>query len=117
VAVVTRRPVDYKRILQLRAEGVSMRGIADVVGCARNTVAAVGAAADLEGIVWADVAGLDSGAVRRLVLPERPLKDPGRVEPDFEAIHKDLARTGVTLLVWWTEYAARCRDEGSVAYR
>ena len=29
--------VDYKRILQLRAEGVSQRGIADALGCSRNT--------------------------------------------------------------------------------
>jgi len=32
--------VDYKRILRLRAEGVSQRGIADVMGCSRNTVSA-----------------------------------------------------------------------------
>ena len=33
--------VDYKQILRLRAEGVSQRGIADVLGCSRNTVTAV----------------------------------------------------------------------------
>ena len=33
--------VDYKQILRLRAEGVSQRGIADALGCSRNTVAAV----------------------------------------------------------------------------
>ena len=35
----------YKRILRLRAEGVSQRGIADVMGCSRNTVPAVFTAA------------------------------------------------------------------------
>lgn len=42
--------VDYKRILRLRAEGVSQRGIADVMGCSRNTVSAVFTAADAAGI-------------------------------------------------------------------
>jgi hypothetical protein len=42
--------VDYKQILRLRAEGVSQRGIADVLGCSRNTVAAVFAAATAAGI-------------------------------------------------------------------
>ena len=28
--------VDFKEVLRLRAEGVSQRGIADVLGCSRN---------------------------------------------------------------------------------
>ena len=42
--------VDYKQILRLRAEGVSQRGIADALGCSRNTIAAVFAAANAAGI-------------------------------------------------------------------
>ena len=42
--------VDYKKILLLYAGGVSQRGIADVLGCSRNTVAAVVAAADAKSI-------------------------------------------------------------------
>ena len=38
--------VDYKQILRLRAEGVSQRGIADALGCSRNAIAAVFAAAN-----------------------------------------------------------------------
>jgi transcriptional regulator with XRE-family HTH domain len=50
--------VDYKRILRLRAEGVSQRGIADVMGCSRNTVAAVFTAANAAGIGFDQVADL-----------------------------------------------------------
>ena len=50
--------VDYKQILRLRAEGVSQRGIADVLGCSRNTVAAVFAAASAAGIGFGEVADL-----------------------------------------------------------
>ena len=50
--------VDYKRILQLRAEGVSQRGIADALGCSRNTVAGAFAAADSAGVGFGQVADL-----------------------------------------------------------
>jgi transcriptional regulator len=49
--------VDYKQILRLRAEGVSQRGIADVLGCSRNTVAAVFAAANAAGVGFGEVGG------------------------------------------------------------
>ena len=42
--------VDCKGVLRLRAEGVSQRGIADVLGCSRNTVAAIFAAASSTGV-------------------------------------------------------------------
>ena len=58
--------VDYKRILQLRAEGVSQRGIADALGCSRNTVAAVFAAANAAGVGFEQVADLGADEVRTL---------------------------------------------------
>ena len=50
--------VGCKQILRLRAEGVSQRGIADVLGCSRNTVAAVFAAANAAGVGFGEVADL-----------------------------------------------------------
>lgn len=60
--------VDYKQILRLRAEGVSQRGIADVLGCSRNTVAAVFAAATTAGVGFGEVAELGADEVRKLLL-------------------------------------------------
>jgi transposase len=109
--------VDYKRILRLRAEGVSQRGIADVLGCSRNTVASVFAAADAAGFGFAQVADLAADEVRRLLLPEPVKADSDRVAPDFEHVHRELARPGVTLLLLWNEYVASCRAAGGVPYR
>ena len=58
--------VDYKQILRLRAEGVSQRGIAEVLGCSRNTVAAVFAAGHRR---------------RRLVRALAPDQEPGKQHP------------------------------------
>ena len=109
--------VDYKQILRLRAEGVSQRGIADVLGCSRNTVAGVFTAATAAGVGFGEVADLAADEVRRLLLGEPARPDSDRVTPDFEHVHRELGRPSVTLLLVWNEYVAACRESGGVAYR
>lgn len=109
--------VDYKQTLRLRAEGVSQRGIADVLGCSRNTVAAVFAAASAAGIGFGEVADLAADEVRHLLLPEPVRAVSDRVAPDFEHVHREMARPSVTLLLLWNEYVAGCRAGGGVPYR
>lgn len=95
-------------------EGVSQRGIADVLGCSRNTVAAVFVAANAAGIGLEEVADLAADEVRRLLLPEASKPESDRVAPDFEHVHRELARPSVTLLLLWNEYVADCRTSGGV---
>lgn len=109
--------VDYKQILRLRAEGISQRGIADVMGCSRNTVAAVFAAAAAAGVEFGQVAGLGSEEVRELLLPKPVRAASDRAVPDFEHVHRELARPSVTLLLVWNEYVAACRQAGQVPYQ
>ncbi|MBS4727450.1 helix-turn-helix domain-containing protein [Mycobacterium sp. SM1] len=89
--------VDYKQILRLCAEGVSQRGIADVLGCSRNTVAAVFSAASAAGVGFGEVTDLAADEVRRLLLGEPARPDSDRVVPDFEHVHRELGRPSVTL--------------------
>jgi transposase len=109
--------VDYRQILRLRAEGVSQRGIADVLGCSRNTVAAVFAAATAAGVGFGEVADLAADEVRHLLLPEPARPESDRVTPDFEHVHRELGRPSVTLLLLWNEYVATCRESDGVPYR
>jgi transposase len=39
------------------------------------------------------------------------------VAPDFEKIHRELARRSVTLVLLWNEYVANCRASGGVPYQ
>lgn len=109
--------VDYKQILRLRAEGVSQRGIADALGCSRNTVAAVFAAANTAGVGFGQVADLGADEVRNQLLPEAVKPGSDRAVPDFEHVHRELARPSVTLLLLWNEYVAKCRATGEVPYQ
>jgi transposase len=109
--------VDYKQILRLRAEDVSQRGIADVLGCSRNTVAAVVTAANAAGVGFEQVADLSPQEVRGMLLPEPTATVSDRAVPDFEHVHRELGRSGVTLLLLWNEYVAGCRETNHVPYQ
>jgi transposase len=87
------------------------------LGCSRNTVERVLAAAADKGVTAGSVTDLDSGAVRDLLLGERPARVGVHTGPDFEWVHRQLARPGVTLQLLWGEYAEKVRAEGGVAYR
>lgn len=109
--------VDYKQILRLRAEDVSQRGIAEVLGCSRNTVAAVVTAANAAGVGYEQVGEMSSEEVRALLLPAPSATVSDRAVPDFTHVHRELGRSGVTLLLLWNEYVASCRASGQVPYQ
>ena len=107
--------VDYKKILQLEAAGVSQRGIADVLSCSRNTVAVVVSTARTRGVVYGDIAGMEPAQVRALLTSETE-RVSDRVAPDLAEVHRELARPNVTLQLLWGEYAVRVRDQGGIPY-
>lgn len=107
--------VDYKRILQLDALGVSQRGIAEAVPCSRNTVSVVLRTAVEHGVVYDDIADLDPGEVRAR-LSKEAVRNSAHTPPDFEQVHGELGHANVTLSLVWAEYAARVRAEGGLAY-
>jgi transposase len=107
--------VDYKKILQLEAAGVSQRGIADVLSCSRNTVAVVVSTARTRGVVYGDIAGIEPAQVRALLAGETE-RVSDRVAPDLAEVHRELARPNVTLQLLWGEYAVRVRDHGGIPY-
>lgn len=107
--------VDYKRILQLDALGVSQRGIAEVVPCSRNTVSVVLRTAAEHGVTFEDVKGLDPAQVRARLTKEA-VRNSVHTAPDFEWVHGELAHPNVTLSLVWAEYAAKIRLRGELPY-
>jgi transposase len=44
-------------------------------------------------------------------------KDSGYYkEPDFERVHREMSKSGVTLSLLWNEYCAECRQNGGIPY-
>lgn len=98
------RKIRAKLVLELRAQGLSARAIAAGQGISRNSIASVLEAADRLAIRWEDVADLAEHEVYELVFPDRAEHRSVYAQPDWDTVHKELARVGVTLKLLHGEY-------------
>lgn len=108
------RRIKAKLVLRLRADGFSSRQIA-AQGMSRHSVAAVLDAADREGIGWDDVADLGEADVYARLFPGRGEHESVHAQPDWDRVHRELARVGVTLKLLHGEYVDACRGKGQTA--
>ncbi|MEK0314596.1 IS21 family transposase [Cohnella sp. 56] len=98
----------YREILRLHSQGISQRNIALSCACSRNTVAKITQRADELGIAWPLEKDLTDGELRqRLFAESTPVSR--RKQPDYDYIHKEMAKSGVTLSLLWNEYCEQCR--------
>jgi hypothetical protein len=99
-----------REILRLKFEcGASDRAIAVAVAVARSTVQLCLLRAAAAGLCWPLPPTLtDQGLEAVLFASPRGCKTGVRhkAEPDWAAIHHELRRPGVTLLLFWEEYRA-----------
>ncbi|MDZ7884176.1 MAG: IS21 family transposase [Mycobacterium sp.] len=105
------RKIKAKLVLQLRADGLSGRAIATSQAMSRKSITEVLEAADAAGVGWDDVADLGEGEVYALLFPGRGEHESVFAQPDWDRVHKELARVGVTLKLLHGEYV----DSGAVA--
>jgi len=98
----------YREILRLDSQGISQRGIAASCQCSRNTVATVLKRATECSISWPFQKDMSDGQLQDLMFPEKALSTSRKI-PDCEYIHKEMAKSGVTLSLLWNEYCEGCR--------
>jgi len=107
---------NYREILRLKNLGILKQDIAKSCGCSRNTVASVLKAADEKKLKWETVAGLNNDELARLLFPGDQRKSMYKI-PDWEYIHREMAKSGVTLSLLWAEYCEQCRENGDIPYK
>ena len=105
-----------KQILQMYAENHSQRSIASILGVSRNTVSSVVAGLKRTGKTVPELCALEEAKLNEVLFPEKTY-EPVQVKPDFEKIHKELLRNGVTLRLLWEEYSDTCREARKPAYK
>ena len=87
------------------ALGASEREIAVSVGVSRSNIAQYLRRAAVIGITWPVLAGMDDTELeRRLSTPASFEEYPEGPLPDWNHIHKEMKRRGVTPLLLWEEY-------------
>ena len=107
--------VKYQEILRLRSLGYNQRQIAVSAHCSRDTIREVFRLADEHNLAWPLDAAMTDKALQSLFYPER-INQSDRKEPDYQYIHSELAKDGVTLTLLWSEYCESCRAEGAIPY-
>jgi transposase len=95
-----------REVLRLKAAGISDRKIAAAVGSARSTVQECIRRAREAGITWPLPESLDDSALEARLYALSEATVSVRPQPDFTAIHTELARPGVTRMLLWQEYKA-----------
>ena len=105
-----------REILRLKFEcGRSDRAIAVAVSVARSTVQLCLARFAAAGLSWPLPSGLTEQGLEALLFAPIGGCKPGKrhkTEPDWTAIHRELRRPGVTLLLLWEEYRASAQPGG-----
>lgn len=93
-------------VLRLKSAGLPQRAIAQACGIGLGTVTAYLQRAAAAGLVWPLADDVDDGVLEaRLCRGPAPATD--RVVPDWTALHQELKRPGVTLMLLWQEYRAQ----------
>jgi transposase len=100
----------YREIIRLSSMGLSQRSIASSCQCSRNTVSEVLTRANQKEIAWPLPEDMLEVDLQLLLFPEKAqASSHSRKLPDCEHIHRELAKSGVTLSLLWSEYCEVCR--------
>ncbi|WNF38809.1 helix-turn-helix domain-containing protein [Bacillaceae bacterium IKA-2] len=108
--------INYRSILRLHAQGLSQREIASSCSNSRNTISEALKRAQLHGLTWPFKKDMSDADLQELLFPEKSTNSNFRRKPDCEHVHKELAKSGVTLSLLWDEYCLSCRDNQEIPY-
>lgn len=108
--------IDYRSIIRLHSQGHSQHEIACEVNSSRHTISSVLVMAETNGITWPLDEDISNAELQGILFPDKYGSATMYTEPDYNYIHKELARNGVTLTLLWSEYCDRTRSDGGVPY-
>ena len=109
------RKIKAKLIMELRERGLSRRSIARTRHMSMDSVCDVFDIADERGITWAQVEGMSDDEAYRLFYPDKHVHESVFEEPDWDYVHKEMAKVGVNLRLLHDEYKAGCAKQHKVA--
>ncbi len=106
---------NYREILRLRSLGINHSRIAQSMGIARQTVVTALQRAAAQELDFAAAESLSDRELAAKLFPQG-----GKIAykvPDYAAIHRELAKPGVTQQLLWMEYCDKCREAGETPYQ
>lgn len=109
--------IKYRETLWLHAPGVSQRGIACSCSSSRNTISDLLKRAQNHWVFLPFEKNWSDAELPEFLYPEKEGDYSFRRKPDCEYIHKELAKSGVTLSLLWEEYCLSCKSNQEVPYK
>ena len=106
---------DYREILRLSSLGINHSRIAESMGIARQTVVTTLQRAVAQELSWQNAEALSDKELATRLYP--PGNAAGYKMPDYEKVHQEMAKPGVTQQLLWMEYCDRCRDAGEIPFQ
>jgi len=107
---------DYREVLRLASLGLNKSQIADSANTTRKTVRRVLDRASEASVDWTKAQGMPDKDLAYALYPTAVVKSAYKA-PDFEAVHREMAKPGVTLQLVWMEYCEQCRTSGEPPYQ
>ena len=107
---------NYREILRLSSLGINNSRITASMGIARQTVITTLQRAAVQGLDWQAAEALSDKELAARLFPAEGDK-PSYKLPDYEYIHREMSKPGVTQQLLWFEYCDRCRDAGEIPYQ
>ena len=107
---------NYREILRLNSLGILKGNIAKASGCSRNTVTSVLKKAEEKGIGWEEGVKLSNNELAERLFPGTQAKSVYKI-PDWNLIHQEMAKSGVTLSLLWDEYCEQCWQNKDISYK
>ena len=107
---------DYKEILRLNSLKINNSQIASSLGCSRTTVIAVVRRANECGITQLLAAEMSNRELAKAMFPSET-GNQGYKMPDYEYVHREMAKSSVTLNLLWLEYCDACREARLIPYQ
>lgn len=107
---------NYREILRLGDLGIKKQDIASACECSRNTVTRVLQLAADCGLTWEQAQDWSNKKLSDKLFPPNGTKVMYKM-PDYEYVHREMAKSGVTLSLLWLEYCDQCREAGEIPYK
>ncbi len=108
--------VDYKEILRLSQQYYSLRQIAASVCHSHHTVKNVLDLAAQHGIEWPLDDDITNAELEKLFHPDKKGAGIPYAVINYEYIHRELSKKGVTLTLLWQEYCETAYANGEKPY-
>jgi len=107
---------DYRELMRLRGLGLNHSQIAEGMGISRTTVIHTLQRVAAQGLDLQAVESISDKELSARLYPQGEGK-PIYTMPDYDWVHREMAKTGVTLQLLWMEYSDKCHISGLLPYQ